>query len=145
MFDLDSQETKGRAGSLEDSFKPLQVGITNPTAAQQSGDVSPNLPRIIPTDETQRTSRTTSSTGQRESSPAVVPIVETIPTRPIHERSASPVSKTAGPSSIQKLAETIPTVPATTTTTSNAQNDCKRLTDNLCMRIPMIFISSVFF
>lgn len=37
---------------MEDSFKPLQVGITNPTPTQQSGHVSPTFPSITITGDT---------------------------------------------------------------------------------------------
>ncbi|CAF0931428.1 unnamed protein product [Adineta ricciae] len=61
----DADESKGRNSSLDGSLKPLQVGITNPAASQQSANTTPNL-----NESAQRTSRPTSSDGQRESSPS---------------------------------------------------------------------------
>ncbi len=58
---------------MEDQFKPLQVGITNPTPAQQSGNISPT----IPIDDGQRSSRPTSSSTQQESSPKTLPSPDT--------------------------------------------------------------------
>lgn len=51
-FGIDTDENKGRTSSLEESFKPLQVGITNPTPTQQSGHISPTFPSITITDDT---------------------------------------------------------------------------------------------
>ncbi|CAF0852377.1 unnamed protein product [Adineta steineri] len=64
----DADDIKGRNSSVEDSFKPLQVGITNPTATQQaSGNVSPNL-----VDDRQRGGRPTSY-DQRDNSTGALP------------------------------------------------------------------------
>ncbi|UJR25322.1 hypothetical protein I4U23_006673 [Adineta vaga] len=60
----DADDVKGRNSSLEDSFKPLQVGFSNPTSSQQPGNATSNL-----NDDKQRTSRPISSNEERDSLP----------------------------------------------------------------------------
>ena len=66
LFGIGIDEIKGRNGSLEDSFKPLQVGITNPTPTQQSGNISPTFPSITITGDV---SPPSSSLNDRRRSP----------------------------------------------------------------------------
>jgi len=76
-FLIETDDTKGRSSSLEDSFKPLQVGITNPTPASDSS------PKVLPSPNTAITSTpvdTTSSPSSRENQSVqnlqkVIPIV----------------------------------------------------------------------
>lgn len=114
---LDAKDNKGRDGSLDDAFKPLQVGITNPTPAQQSGSISPNASRTGPVDEVQRVSRPASSSGNRDSSPKTVSSPVTVPASTVQERPPSPSSKAS--SSIQKIQEATPIAPAQAVSTSS--------------------------
>jgi hypothetical protein len=79
-FLIEIDDTKGRGSSLEDSFKPLQVGITNPTPASEQRD---NSPKVLPSPDTAITSTPvdkTSSPSSRENQSVqnlqkVIPIV----------------------------------------------------------------------
>ena len=97
---------------MEDSFKPLQVGITNPTPTQQSGNVSPILPSSTLADDGQRTSRPTSSNVQQDSSPKAVSIPDTQ-----IDTVVSPSSKEN--QSIQNLQYATPIAPAQTSSTTH--------------------------
>ncbi len=52
FFSIDTDDTKGRGGSLEDSFKPLQVGFTNPASTDQRD----SSPKVLPSSGTAVTS-----------------------------------------------------------------------------------------
>lgn len=86
LFRIDIDETKGRNGSLEDSFKPLQVGITNPTPTQQSGNMSPTFPSITITGDVSPPS--SSSNDRRRSPPKSSPTPDATGTG-VHPNSSS--------------------------------------------------------
>ncbi len=101
---------------MEDSFKPLQIGITNPTPVQPSGNISPTIPSSTFADDGPRTSRPTSASAQQDSSPKALPSPDTAVT-------TAPVDTTVLPSSkqnqsIQNLQYATPIVPAQTPPTT---------------------------
>ncbi|CAF4469790.1 unnamed protein product [Rotaria socialis] len=93
----DTDDTKGRGNTLEDGFKPLQVGITN-----QTGNISPTPPSNL-------SSRPTSSIEQRDSSPKALQISDTTSTS---ARGDIPSSRQN--QSIQNIPAAIPIVPIDT-------------------------------
>ncbi len=107
---IDTDDTKGRGSSLEESLKPLQVGITNPTPSQQSGNVSPAIPSNTLADDEQRTSRPTSSSGQRDYSPKALPSPDTATTGSRVDATSLPSSKQN--QSVQNLPTATPIAPA---------------------------------
>ncbi|CAF4041131.1 unnamed protein product [Rotaria sp. Silwood2] len=108
----DIDDTKGR-GTLEDAFKPLQVGITNQTPTQQTGNISPTIPSSsIPADG-YRTSRPTSSTEQRDSSPKRLPSPDTAAANKRGDVSSSSRQN----QSIQNLQSGMPIIPGEVTST----------------------------
>jgi len=115
FFLIDTDDTKGRGSSLEDSFKPLQVGITNPASSQQSGNASPNISSSNFTEDEQRTSRPTSSSQQRDNSPKGSSGLDIATTKPV-DTTYSQSSK--GNQTIQNLQNAIPIAPAQTSSTS---------------------------
>ncbi|CAF1569314.1 unnamed protein product [Rotaria magnacalcarata] len=96
----DTDDTKGRGNTLEDAFKPLQVGITN-----QTGNISPTPPSNL-------SSRPTSSIEQRDSSPKALQISDTTPTS---ARGDIPSSRQN--QFIQNIPTVIPIVPINTYST----------------------------
>ena len=108
-FYIDTDEIQGRNSSLEESFKPLQVGITNPTPSQPSGNISPSFPSTTLADDGQRTSRPTSSNEQRDSSPKTLPSLDTAATSAHFDTTSSPTSKQN--QAIQNLPYAIPIAP----------------------------------
>lgn len=115
-FAVDTDESKGQSNSLEDSFKPLQVGITNPTPSQQAGSISPPIPSTTIADNGQRTSRPPSSNEQRDGSPKALLSPDTATTGPHFDTSSSPTSK-INPS-LQNLQNAVPIGPAPVSSTT---------------------------
>lgn len=109
FFSLDTDDTKGSNNSLEESFKPLQVGITNPAASQQSGSASPNIPGSTFGDDGQRTSRPTSSAEQRDSSSRGLPSPDTAAKRTAIDSTSPPSAK--GNQTAQALGNIAPIAP----------------------------------
>ncbi|CAF1208220.1 unnamed protein product [Rotaria sordida] len=105
----DIDDTKGRGSSFEDSFKPLQVGITNKTPAQQTGSISPTN---LPPDE-YRTSRPTSSIEQRDSSPKRLPSPDRIATSTHDDITSSSRQN----QTVQNLTSAVPIAPTGTSST----------------------------
>ncbi len=116
-FLIDTDDTKGRGSSLEEAFKPLQVGITNQTPSHQSGNVSPNLPSSTLADDGQHTSRPTSSSEQRDSSPKALPSPDTAVTST--RIGTTPSSSSKQNQSVQNLQNAIPIAPVQTSSTTH--------------------------
>lgn len=134
LFGIDIDEIKGRNGSLEDSFKPLQVGITNPTPTQQSDHISPTFPSITITEDA---SPPSSSNDRRRSSPKSSPTSDAAGTGVRHDPN-SPLSK-QNPT-IQNIQYATPIVPNQSSSTAYDEKGSSLFCFHLETSVLLLFI-----
>ena len=139
-FYLDSTDQRARDRSLEDSFKPLQVGITNPTQVQQSAGLSPNS----------TLNRLPDGLQQATAVPVMVESHATPPGQRISPRileASSSDEQTSSSSnrqqvSAQRIVEATPIVPAPVATSSSqikeeGRSDHQKFLDNSFFVVPV--------